>query len=79
VDQARGQCRSRLYRFRVTTVADDKTQTAPEDMFLVELTDDYELAFWAKRFGVSKVRLAEAIRRVGTNAAAVEVELKRRE
>ena len=64
---------------RVTTVADDKAQTAPEDMFLVELTDEYELAFWAKRFGVSKVRLAEAVRRVGTNAGAVEAELKRRE
>jgi hypothetical protein len=59
-------------------VADDKAQTAPEDMFLVEL-DEYELAFWAKRFGVSKVRLAEAVRRVGTNAGAVEAELKRRE
>jgi hypothetical protein len=58
-------------------VADDKTQTAPEDMFVVELTDDYELAFWAKRFGVSKVRLAAAMRRVGPSAADVEAELKR--
>jgi Protein of unknown function (DUF3606) len=59
-------------------MADDKTNTAPEDAFLINLSDDYELTYWAKRFGVSKVRLAEAVRRVGPSAAAVEAELKRR-
>jgi hypothetical protein len=58
-------------------MADDKTQTAPEDAFLIEPTDGYELSFWAKRFGVSKVRLAAAMRRVGPSAADVEAELKR--
>jgi len=59
-------------------MADDKTKPAPEDAFLINLSDDYEMAFWAKRFGVSKVRLAEAVRRVGPAAAAVEAEIKRR-
>jgi hypothetical protein len=56
-------------------MADDKTNR-PEDAFLINLSDDYELSYWARRFGVSKVRLAEAVRRVGPSAAAVEAELK---
>jgi hypothetical protein len=60
-------------------MADDKTKAAPDDAFLINLTEDYELAFWARRFGVSKVRLAEAVRRVGASAAAVAAEIKRRE
>jgi hypothetical protein len=61
---------------RAAEMADDKSTTAPEDVFLISLTEDYDVAYWAKRFAVSKVRLAEAVRRVGPSAAAVEAELK---
>jgi hypothetical protein len=60
-----------------TDVADDKTNIAPQDAELISLTEDYEIAYWRKRFGVSDDRLAEAVHRVGISAAAVEAHLKR--
>jgi hypothetical protein len=57
-------------------MADDKTKTAA-DRKLISLTDDYEVTYWAKKFGVSKERLAEAVRRVGHLVAAVEADIKR--
>jgi Protein of unknown function (DUF3606) len=32
--------------------------------------------YWSEKFGVSKERLAEAVKKVGNSAAAVEKELK---
>jgi hypothetical protein len=46
-------------------VADDKPKTVPLDAKLISLTEDYEIAYWRKRLGVSDDRLAEAVRRVG--------------
>jgi hypothetical protein len=57
-------------------MADDKTRIA-EDGKLITLTDDYEVAYWTKKFGVSGQRLAQAVRRVGHSAAAVEEEIKK--
>jgi Protein of unknown function (DUF3606) len=57
-------------------MADDKTKTAA-DRKLISLTDDYEVTYWTKKFGVSKERLAEAVRRVGHLVAAVEADIKR--
>jgi hypothetical protein len=57
-------------------MADDKTKTAA-DRKLISLTDDYEVTYWAKKFGVSKERLAEAVRRVRHLVAAVEADIKR--
>jgi hypothetical protein len=57
-------------------MADNKTKTAA-DRKLISLTDDYEVTYWAKKIGVSKERLAEAVRRVGHLVAAVEADIKR--
>ena len=57
-------------------MTDDMTKTAPHDVDLISLTEDYEIAYWRKRLGVSDDRLAEAVRRVGHAAAAVEAHLK---
>ena len=51
-------------------------RTRWEQAELISLTEDYEIAYWRKRFGVSDDRLAEAVHRVGLSAAAVEVHLK---
>ncbi len=57
-------------------MADDKMNTAPQDAELISLTEEYEIAYWRKRFGVSDDRLAEAVHCVGLSAAAVETYLK---
>ncbi len=50
--------------------------TIPQDAELISLTEDYEIAYWRKRLGVSDDRLAEAVHRVGFSAADVEAHLK---
>jgi Protein of unknown function (DUF3606) len=52
-DQARPVSFTASTGFRVTTMADDTTKTAPGDAARISLADDYELAFWAKRFGIA--------------------------
>ena len=58
-------------------MTDNETKTVPQDAKLISLTEDYEIAYWRKRLGVSDDRLAEAVRRVGHAAAAVEAHLSR--
>ena len=57
-------------------MADDKTNTALQDAKLISLTEEYEIAYWRKRLGVSDDRLAEAVHRAGLSVAAVEAHLK---
>ena len=58
-------------------MADDKTNATLEDATLISLTEEYEIAYWRKRLGVSDDRLAEAVRRFGHSAAAGEAHLKK--
>jgi hypothetical protein len=59
-------------------MSDDKTKTAPQDASKINIHEDYEVRYWTKRFGVTPEQLREAVAKVGTSAAAVETELKRR-
>jgi CheY-like chemotaxis protein len=43
---------------------------------LISLTKDRDITYWTKKFAVSQDRLAEAVRRVGPSAEAVEKFLK---
>ena len=56
----------------------DKIKTAPQDASKINIHEDYEVRYWTKRFGVTPEQLREAVAKVGTSAAAVETELKRR-
>jgi hypothetical protein len=56
-------------------MADDKTKRAPQDGNLISLTEDYEIDYWTEKFGVSRERLAEAIRAVGHSADKVSTYL----
>jgi hypothetical protein len=58
-------------------VSDDETKIASQDPEQISLAEDYEIAYWRKRLGVSDDRIAEAVRRVGLSAAAVEAQLRR--
>jgi hypothetical protein len=58
-------------------MTDDKTRTVRQDAELISLTEDYEIAYWRNRFGVSDDRLADALHRVGLSAAAVKAHLNK--
>jgi hypothetical protein len=58
-------------------MVDDKTKRAPQDTKLISLEEEYEIDYWTQRFGVSRDRLATAVRRVGHSAEAVEKYLTR--
>jgi hypothetical protein len=51
---------------------DDKTMLAPKEANLISLTEDYEVEYWTERFGITRERLAAAVRQVGRSAQAVE-------
>src|SRR6266849_2880005 len=55
-----------------TPMSDEKTKRAPQDTKLISITEDYEVEYWTERFGVTRERLAAAVRQVGRSAQAVE-------
>jgi hypothetical protein len=57
-------------------MSDDQSKRGPQDRSRISLSEDYEVRYWSEKFGVSKERLAEAVKKVGNSAAAVEKELK---
>ena len=58
-------------------MTDDKTKTTPQDARLISLSENYEIAYGTKQFGVNKERRAEAARRFGDGALPPEPFLKR--
>jgi hypothetical protein len=56
-------------------MADDKTKRAPQDSNLISRTENYEIDYWTEKVGVSRERLAEAIRAVGHSADKVSTYL----
>ena len=55
---------------------DDKTKAGGQDRTRINVGEDYELRDWAKKMGVTPEQLKEAVKAVGTSAAAVEAHLK---
>lgn len=58
-------------------MANDETKAASHDAFLIDMTEDDEVEYWAKKFRVSKERLAEAVTKAGDAAEAVEEDLRK--
>jgi hypothetical protein len=58
-------------------MADDTTKTRPQDAQRVNIQEDYEVAYWTKRFGTTPEKLNAAVKKVGVMADDVEAELKR--
>jgi hypothetical protein len=65
-------------RNREIPMADDKTKRAPQDAKLISLEEDYEVEYWTRKFGVTRQRLADAVKAVGHSAEKVGEHLKRR-
>lgn len=57
-------------------MTDDKSRRAPQDASRIALGEDYEVAYWTKKLGVSRDRLEQAVKAVGNSASAVEQHLK---
>lgn len=56
-------------------MADDLTKRQPQDANRISMREDWEVRYWAAKFGVSEERLKRAVMKVGNSAAAVEREL----
>ena len=54
-----------------------KTDAATAERTKVNVNDADELRYWTDRFGVTAVRIKDAVAAVGTSAAKVEEYLKR--
>jgi len=52
-------------------MADDKTKQGPADSSRINLSEDYEVAYWTEALDVSKEKLSEAVKEAGTSARAV--------
>ena len=57
-------------------MADDRSNRGPQDRSRINLSEDYEVRFWSKRFKVTPDALRAAVEKVGNSAEAVERELK---
>jgi len=59
-----------------TMVSDNRQNRGGMDRKRIDVHQDYELNDWAKKFGVTKDQLKDAVQAAGTDAAKVEQHLK---
>ena len=57
-------------------MSDNKQKAGGADRRRINVNEDYELNDWAKKFGVTRDQLKEAVQAAGTDAAKVEQHLK---
>ena len=57
-------------------MSDDLSKRGGQDRTRIDVSEDYELQDWAKKFGVSKEQVKEAVKAAGDRAADVEKYLK---
>jgi hypothetical protein len=60
-------------------MSDDLKNRGGRDRQRIDVTQDYELRDWSKKFGVTKEQLKEAVQAIGTEADKVEQHLRGRE
>jgi hypothetical protein len=54
---------------------DDRSRRGSHDRSRINMSEDYEVEYWAKSLGISKDRLAEIVKKVGDSVQAVRREL----
>lgn len=57
-------------------MADDLSNRGPQDRARVNISEQHEIAYWTKKFGVSEEQLRNAVKKAGSSADAVEKALK---
>ena len=58
-------------------MSDDKQKTGPQDSSRINTSEDYEVRYWNKKFGVTPDELRAAVKAVGSSAKAVEAHLNK--
>lgn len=58
-------------------MADDKTTTGSPDSDLINTSENYEVEYWSKKFGVSSEELKAAVKAVGNSVEAVRKKLNK--
>jgi len=58
-------------------MSDDKTKRGGPDRSKINMSEEYEVKYWAKELGVSRDELQKVIDKVGNSAAIVRKELGR--
>jgi predicted 3-demethylubiquinone-9 3-methyltransferase (glyoxalase superfamily) len=53
-------------------MSDDLKKRRPLDSSRINIHEEYELNWWSDHFGVSKQAIINAVKAVGTSAAAVK-------
>jgi hypothetical protein len=56
---------------------DDKTKMGRTDSDLINISENYEVEYWSKKFGVRPEQLKTAVRAVGNSVLAVEKQLNK--
>jgi hypothetical protein len=56
---------------------DNKTKTGSPDSDLINISEDYEVQYWSKKFGVSAEKLKTAVKAVGNSAKAISKHLQK--
>lgn len=52
-------------------MADNLDKRGPQDASRVNVGEEWEVAYWTRKFGVTADELKEAVKQVGTSADAV--------
>ena len=55
-------------------MADDKINRGQPDRSKIDMSEDYEVKYWTRHFGVSREELQRVVDRVGNSAKAVAKE-----
>ncbi|WP_346984971.1 DUF3606 domain-containing protein [Chryseobacterium sp. POE27] len=58
-------------------MSDDLSKRKPQDTSKVNLNETWELEYWSNKFGVTKEKLKEAVKAVGTSAAEIQKYLEK--
>ena len=56
---------------------DDKKKPGGQDRTRINISEEYEVKDWSKKFGVTQDELKKAVAKVGTSAEAVKKHLGR--
>lgn len=60
-------------------MADHRSERGPRDRQRINMSEGYEVAYWSKKWGVTREQLAEAVRQVGPISSAVAEHLGRKD
>jgi Protein of unknown function (DUF3606) len=69
--------RCAFFIWKESAMADDKINRGPQDRSRVNLSEDYEVRYWTKEFGVTKDELARLVQQHGNSVEKLRQELRR--